>query len=485
MKTSLLAAFVALGNFFSVHSQIIEWGEVQKRSASSEIILDEGTNFYTLSFQKTALYTNYDQLRIARYEKMVQVAEGKIKKSIGSNKGSVFGAEVFNGKLVVFLSETENNMERFYYQIYNTSCLPESEAVLVTEFEVEEKKRDRGYFQYTLSEDKKFMVLEYAKREKKTKTDKRAFKVLNSDLELVQEGEFEATSAHVKNSLLASNGDYLIGIGINKVNEKGREKSSLQSFRILHFSNGTVTTREVDFEEKAYYGFKFYAQGNVFVLFGAYYSKESVGYKASYYDIVKQEEIKSIVCTEQSKLQRPVIRDIFLDEDDGLVVLMEEYQEKMVTRQSSNGSITTSYNYYFNTACVIKMKHDGDPEWMAYIPKRQFSVNDGGILSSLSGYHKDGKYCLYFNDRVVNYDEKGAFNNPEKLEFGGYRKKKNVIAKVEIDLKDGTLSRNVFLKWEEKPLFAAPSYFAVDYLRQELVVYFLDRKSQQYGILEF
>lgn len=484
LKLLLLSSFFITG---SLNAQTIEWGIPKKDSESPELIWDEGSNFYTSSYVKTALYTNLAELTLTRFENMAKVAEGKVQRDLPKGKGQVFGNVCLDGKLVVILNQKEKTFESFYYQVYDKQCKPITEPVLITEFPIEDKKRDRGYFQYGLSKNKNFLLFEYLKEGKKDQDDKLTFKIFDSEFSLVQEGEYQ-TSGNIKNSIITDDGEYILGLATYKKNEKGRETNELESYQVKYFKGGKESDLDIDLEGKSHLNFRLYAPNdNQLILLGNFHDIEnkSSGYCFSTIDLVKNVEIKRVYCSPKLGARNEYIRDLILDKDGGLVVLAEEYFEKTTTIQSSSGGSRTSTSYSYETAFAFKIKEDGDAEWVVSLPKRQYSVNDGGIAGSLAGCTSNGKYYLFFNDNLKNYAPSGEFLNPKEIENCTNRKGKTGFVKVEIDMKSGEFKREVMLRPDVQPLFAIPYNFTIDYSRNEMLVFFMDRKMEQYGLMKF
>ncbi len=489
MRTFKLLLLVCALFSTKLFAQTIEMGIPNKGSEFPDLISDDGGDFYTTSYIKTALYMSLVDYKLTRFENMTKVAEEKIKRDIPTGgKGEIFGTTCLNGKPIVILSNTEKTTTSIYYQVYDEQCKPVSEPALIAEFEVEEKKRQRGFFSYMISQNKEFILFEYMKKGKKSEEDRLVYKVLNSDFGLVQEGEYE-TSANVSSSMLTNKGEYLIALAVYQQNEKGKETDKIETYRIKHFKDGKETELNIDTQGKAQFSFNMsVTNDNQLILLGAFSEGSGRGYTYININLDTEKEVKRVYCTPNTGMKIEYIRDYFLDADGGLVVLGEEYSEKTVTTtsQTSSGvSTRTSTTYYYNDACAFKIMNDGEPEWLVKIPKHQYSVNDGGMASSLAGYTSGGKYYLFFNDNLKNYGPDGNFLNPEKVETCFYKNKKCGFIKVDIDLKSGESNRQIMLRPDVQPLFSIPNYFVKSEDKNEMLIYFMNRKTEQFGLMKF
>ena len=74
----------------------------------------------------------------------------------------------------------------------------------------------------------------------------------------------------------------------------------------------------------------------------------------------------------------------------------------MVTQQTGRGVTTTTYYYHYNDIIVLSIDKEGEVDWYAHIPKRQTSVNDGGLyLGYTFTVNDDGLHFVY-NDHKKN-----------------------------------------------------------------------------------
>ncbi|MNX76779.1 hypothetical protein D3C86_1082950 [compost metagenome] len=242
----------------------------------------------------------------------------------------------------------------------------------------------------------------------------------------------------------------------------------------------------MDVENKMQYSFNMsVTDDNQLILLGAFSEAQQKGFAYININLETGKETKRAYCIPNTGLKIEYVRDYFMDQDGGLVVLVEEYSEKTTTTNYSNGSMTVKTTYNYGAASAFKIKDHGDAEWVVKMPKHQNSVNDGGMASSLASYHNDGKYYLFFNDNLKNYEADGSFLDPETVETCFYKSKKCGFIKVEIDLKSGENQRQMMLKPSVQPLFAIPDYFVKMEDRNEMLVYFTNKKTEQFGLMKF
>lgn len=94
---------------------------------------------------------------------------------------------------------------------------------------------------------------------------------------------------------------------------------------------------------------------------------------------------------------------------DGTTTLIAEYRKLIVTSTTScsqNGGCTTSYTYHYyrENIFVVNIGVDGSVLSFIDIPKKQITVNDGGMFSSFMTFEKGDNIYLIFNDSPDNLD---------------------------------------------------------------------------------
>ena len=97
-----------------------------------------------------------------------------------------------------------------------------------------------------------------------------------------------------------------------------------------------------------------------------------------------------------------VFRQFLPRPDGGVYAIAEDYEFRVVTRQTGRGATTTTYYYHYNDIIVLSIDNKGEVDWYAHIPKRQTSVNDGGMyLGYTFTANEDGLHFVY-NDHRKN-----------------------------------------------------------------------------------
>ncbi|MBD78501.1 MAG: hypothetical protein CL840_06255 [Crocinitomicaceae bacterium] len=141
------------------------------------------------------------------------------------------------------------------------------------------------------------------------------------------------------------------------------------------------------------------------------------------------------------------IHDLF-ETDNGVFLLAEQYWMRVEVNRSSNGMVTTTFHYYYMDVMALKFTTEGEVEWMARVPKYNYSKNDGGRYSSFNyDYNSNSVYLLY-NDHIGNHIE----YNPRRILKTPWGGKKSVTCLAQID-NEGNMKRGYLYNVAEEALF--------------------------------
>jgi hypothetical protein len=197
------------------------------------------------------------------------------------------------------------------------------------------------------------------------------------------------------------------------------------------------------------------------------------------------------------KLFNYTIREIMTEADGSTIGLLEQYSVTTmgasVGRTMTGGgvggmgtmttSVTPNITYAYRDLIVYKMNPDGTFAWVSKIPKYQVSLDDYGILGSIARYVTADKLTLFFNDNLKSYDEAGNWNGQTRNV--GKRKKTNTIAKVEVNLNDGTMTRICFFDRKETEAFAIPKLFQSNYETGQMLFTLRKGSEEKFGLITF
>jgi len=468
--TTALAIFA----FGAVFAQDVQWSELTKASGRVTRVLPvEGKTFYTTRWQGGALLGSP---QLSRHEDFIVQAQEKISAKVEGSAASINDVIVFNSKIIVFLTDRKDGMNKLFMQQYGTDCLPEGEAIQLGEYNVP-RGWNKGFFNILESQNQQFFCVEYSIPAKGEDAERFGFKVINTDFETISEGEYEspyeARQSDVSNRYLSNTGDYFLAVKVYNMNDRGRVKdySSLEKFVLMQVTPEGVEEMTLDLGSKRISDVTFSSDNNRLMTFTGLYGEGSSSAKGVFYFQVdfKKQEILNEGFSEFGKdfitegwsdrakkkadkreakgkgtpsLYNYEIRDNITLADGSMIGMIEQYYVVVVTTRDAKGNTTYTYHYYYNDVIMYKVSDNGEFLWLKKIPKYQHSVNDGGYFSSVASYITGESVVVLFNDNMKNYDESGDFIADSKtIQGASYRKKTNCVARVELNLETGEMTR--------------------------------------------
>jgi hypothetical protein len=168
--------------------------------------------------------------------------------------------------------------------------------------------------------------------------------------------------------------------------------------------------------------------------------------------------------------------------DGSIVGSLEQYYVQEVSyNDPRTAMVRTYFNYYYNDIIVFKVNPEGGFSWLKKINKYQVSTNDGGPFSSYARYVNNGKLCFVFNDSDRNFDELGNYTGDSRTYPANFGRRRNIVSLVEVDLKNGDVSRKTLFEKGENTAIIIPKLFFVDYLTNELILYASYGRTEKFG----
>lgn len=528
MKKVLMLVLISLISCGTQAQYNVVWGELLKtKGRVTSVFPLDGSDFYTLRFQGGALLGSQ---YLGNHTNFVLTNTGKILARVGNSTATIESINVVNGQPVVFLADQSEGKKILYMQKYTSACVPQGEAIELTQFTMPKGWRKKGDFTVQMSQNKEFICVEFDIPASRDEKQKFGYKVMTSELEVISEGDYELryeqNEATISNRYLSNTGDYFIATKVYNASDKRKmfkDYTTLDKVLLMQVTPDGLEEFELDLDNKRIFDMSFSSDNNRIMTFTGLYGdvgKGESGIKGIFYfrlDFDKKEMIdqgfepfkKDFITEGWSERQKEKadkkeakgkaapqlfnydIRDIITLADGSILGMLEQYYVHVVTTTDNRGVTSYTYYYYYNDIIAYKVHPNGTFEWVKKIPKSQVSTNDYGYYSSIARFVTKDKIVLFFNDNLKNYDESGAWINntagdTRKTLYGAsYRKKTNTVAKVEIDLADGTVDRHTFFDRQETNAYAIPKLFKTDYIKQEMLLVLRYGKKEKYGLLSF
>lgn len=517
MKNIVRLAILLLLVVHSLNAQEVQWTDPEKSGGSLSYILPMGGgNFYATKTVGRGLFGTY---QLAHYENFHITAKEKVPVKVPTGTGTIERILVQKGHPFVFISDKDAELNHLYLQECDEQISPIGEARLISEIANPKGRKSGGEFSVLVSNNNKYIVVLSTVTDAKNDGKDVGYKILDAenDFSVVNTGQYEVrldeeTKEIITNQYISNTGDYfqvIDGVSNNRkatvqnrtlrlLTEGGVEDMSLELPDNRYISNMVFSSDNKDMITiTGSYGQNSNGMAGVFYLQVDFKKKAIVkeGFSAFDPDFItqgwsdrakKKAEKKAAAGKGTPELYSYEMRDNVTLEDGSIIGLMEQYYVHVVTTYTQNGGYTSTYYYYYNDIIAYKISYEGEFEWVKKVPKYQVSTNDGGRYSSFCSYVSDGQLSIIFNDVGSNYEEDGSYIEPVKGSGKSARvsKRKNAVAKVDIDLASGETNRKIFFRREELNAIAVPKKFNVDYNNREVLIYLITGKKEKFGLMK-
>lgn len=496
----------------------IEWGEQQSKSGGLINVLPlNPSNFYTLRWQGTSVFGGY---YISKFDELKEVKSKRIITSVNNNIANFEDVILIEERPAVVLSNVKDGRDNIYLQQYGYDLEPRGEAKLIASYDLI-KGKTKDPIQVVQSKDKKFTAIIWMLIAKKRGHDLYGFKVLDSKMNVVQQGEyeipFESRNCVVSNNHLTNNGEFFFTVTEYDM-DLLRDRNSVSPFK------GMYLYQVVDADLKRY---KLPLKGrrveaasitsddeSIFTITGCYGEDNIAGIAGVFVMTVdfKNEEIdlegfqpfdrgfitQNWSDREVERLERRIengnsneptlynytMREAQMLSDGSIVGAMEQYYVQRRTVYNGMSYTNINYIYYYNDIVTFRFDPQGNLTWIQKIPKIQTSTNDGGPYSSYAFYIDGQNVNLVFNDNKSNYSESGTYNKGS-LNSTAFGKKNNVVAHVKVDLTTGLTTREVLLTRKEIGTLIKPKLFTNDPVNKEMIVFTVFRGKEKFGVIKY
>ena len=151
------------------------------------------------------------------------------------------------------------------------------------------------------------------------------------------------------------------------------------------------------------------------------------------------------------------------------------------------GATNTIDSYFWSDDIIVfKLSLNGELEWNKIIPKYQRTINDGGYYLSYTTYFTPESLHLFFNDNLMNYNQKGVYNKYGEPPFAAqFSSGKNTIAHASLRLSDGFMQRKSTIGKEETNLLFIPLLSRTFTKTEKLMIYGRSGNRHRIGSINF
>jgi len=494
LKYLLICLFI--NSFLYAQDVEILWGEelkASKRSTLSGIIADDETGFYALKndlrgrSSLTLEHFNYEMKQTKSVE--LELKQNKMDLALELILHS-------NNELFLFSSyvNKKNKQKELYVQTIDKKKLSlNTDLRKIAHINYSGfKKKNSGAFKIDVSRDESNILLYYNKPYEKGSNEKFGFVVFDNKINEVWQKDitlpYEDELFSIQDFEMADNGNiYLLGLKYQdkKTSRKSkREEKPNYHYTVLSYSDRGEKLEEypIQVADKFLTDMQIAINEEGNIICGGFYSDEgSFSIKGSYFlningktKAIMNESFKEFGMdfitqnmTEKQKkktnkkadkgknveLYEYDLDEIILRNDDGAILVGEQYFVRIITNVDANGNTSVTYVYHYNDIIVISISPEGEIEWTEKIPKRQITSNDGGFYSSYATAVVDDNLYFVYNDHAENLSPVAL--NTGKIKNFTSNRKNSVVTIVKMDT-DGRFTRNALFKNREAEIMTRP-----------------------------
>lgn len=513
MQRLLLLFFLLISELLFAQEYNIQWGEEIKTTKSEKnlnIVGSDESGFYAT---KNLSYES-DEFILEKYslDSLKRISKLTISLPVMSGKTMNF-EEIFFIQNKFYLFSSFYNSSNQYLEAY-CSVMDVNGQWIDLPYKLDElfiKKRNSGFFEFTLSNDKtKILVYHDSPFEKKS-NESFSFKVYDQKLDLIWKKHLELpysqAAFEINDYLIDNSGNIYMISGIKsdkKQHDKNWNSHREKNYVLLTYDWQQNKLKEFDIalQDKWIMSLTFgmSPEGNLAI--GGFYSKDqqfTIG--GTFFFSLDGKTKKALASglmsfdseflrqfmSEKKLDQGKELTDFYFDEmiihDDGsLVMVAEQYfvTEHVVT-DPYTGVRTVSYFHNYYDIIVIKVNNDGTIAWANRIPKRQSTSGDNGAYSSYILHDTKDETFIMFNDHHENTEILATDWKASLKVYTNQKKSETVVIRVD---DSGVMERkSLFNRNSSETILKPKLYYHAS--PEELILYGYFRKAYKFGKLGF
>ncbi|MEO8733025.1 MAG: hypothetical protein ABI373_01705, partial [Flavobacteriales bacterium] len=411
----------------SLHAQTktdkadVSWGpdqDMKKDGAFNYVIDDDGDAVYQLMSRKRDLFIQRMDLSLhVEYQKQLDLLLDKKKLSLEK-------ILVTQGNVVVFASFYDKKLDenQLYTETYDQKDFAPVKRLTKIARIPAEKASKSGSFDVEISPDKSKVLVYIAKPNEKDEDRKFELQVFDNDMQQLWSKEITMpypSDEFSMDQVEVDNDGSVVGLG-KKYAEKQEAKELKRAGQATYEHHLLVLTKDDDAPQD----FPITVQGKFFqdmtlkmgttgnIICGGLFSNKGTWSIRGTFFLSLDRQTKKIVHEsykdfsdnfitqymtdkeakkaskkadkkgEDLELPDYDLHEIILKKDGGAVMVAEQYSTYVTCYTDSKGNSRCVTNYVYNDIIVVNIDAEGNIEWASKVPKRQLSVNDGGMYSS-------------------------------------------------------------------------------------------------------
>ncbi len=411
---------------------------------------------------------------------------------------------LLDSTLIVFASRYDSDQDKFsaYVEKINAHDGLLISAPVEIDFIVSYKKRNRGSFNFILSNDSTKILIAHNEPYDKYLNEKFSYKLIDDKANTIWSAALELPYRDryvtMSNYCVDNDGKVFMLASIKKEKSERERNKPSYSYDLVSYDNKSKTLNEMQITLGDKYisdiSFVITPKGNI-VAGGFYSNKNADGLAGSFYLSIDKETNKILLqgttdltseflsefmserrANKHKELYNYKIDHLVSQNDSGLYMVAEQFYINVVTTCSPRGGCTTSYYYYYNDIIVVNFNSDASVRWIKRIPKTQISTNDYGYYSSYSFVMTKDKLNFIYNDHPKN------LTGERKYPKNGVNRRMITVLST-LDSK-GNLSKTLILPAKDERIYTRPK-ISLQLGTNQSLFYAIRKKKFKFGIINY
>lgn len=473
----------------------IRWGKELNQPRNTtlrKIVHIEPQGFYTLREKGASVFSSTPKVFLEFYNRNMDLQRGrdfdlKYKRKLRELEDVI----MLQGKFKLFTSFYNQAHKKNYLFVQDVDpqrLTPNKRVQMIAEMETPSKV-NVGEFDFHVSKDSSKLLIVNRLPHSRKNPERFAFRVFDPSLNLLWHKDVELPYGEelfsIEEYRIDNQGNvFLLGIVYPNTDARTRRRGNLSyQYLVLSYTGNVekpveyrldignkfitdLTFRITDNSELICTGF--YSERNTYGIKGTYYFRLDPVSRKVYNQnlhpfetsfltahLSERKRDQAMEAERRGENRQIELYDYKLDElvlrsDGGALLVAEQFYIYEAVYQTFDGMMRTITYYNYNDVIVVNIKPSGEIEWVARIPKRQTSTDDGGYyLSYAMAIVRDRIYFVY-NDNIRNFDPNRKDNR--LYNFNGNN---SVIALAEV-LKTGEVSTHPVASNKEANIVVRP-----------------------------
>lgn len=453
MKNTFFTIILAVLNFslFSQNITLAIGGEIKRSDYDKRLVGADSKAFYTADYSEDMssdfTLTKYSCLDVKMiYSKEIQIPKANDKKC---NAKTIL---LVDGDLILFTTQHDKTSQvtKLYANKFNSDGSISQDSKLISEIPAIDKKKI-GFFYFTISENKKTIVVLSEKPTNETDSIRYNWKIIDKDLTVLWNKSmnlpyYGISSDYTEEMDYKNDKVYFIATNLKDLSIKDRKKAIAKNKLYCYdFKKTKLTELLLNIDYKSLFDLNLnFNEKNQVILTGLYSYSPDVPYKQVFfnkntwlrnesgaffeiYDETLETNIYKDTISNDGSVSQFYINDVILKNDGSVIIISESNHtsesHKMSSSMDGSGA-SSSITYYTGDVLIHSFNPNNKSKWIKRIEKFQYVTEMESDFFSTLSLSNNNTLALIINDNRKNNLESPVFK------FENFKLEKNAQTKI-------------------------------------------------------